>query len=337
MRKVFLLAALLTVLALPMTVFAQSELDPTVTPTWGSVTLLPPFLLDPYVATVGIGGTLDVSAANVGSGCLGFTDAAPAFVLNITGAAAGLTFALVSEQDTTIIVATPDGQFLCDDDSGGSLNPLVRVENAAAGAYTVWGGTYSQSSSLGYLVVSEAGGSLSDLVTTAFGSLIGFTSSGGGGGFSSAAGSELDANVPANYGSLDLASGFSPSPSTIDVVSGAAEGSQVDVSLLNPDGEFNCRGYATISPDFSINWTGGGDLLRIFFAAEGDATLIVRTPDGSFVCNDDFDGLDPLVDIASPAAGEYDVWVGTYFQGENSAGTLYITESSSATPSNPNS
>ncbi len=337
MRKMFLLVALLAVFALPMVVSAQKTdapggLDPNGTPIWGSVTVLSPFVLDPYVATVGIGGSVDISASGVGDGCLGFTDALPSFVFNLNAATPSLTFGLVANNDATLVISTPDGAYLCDDDSGGSLNPLITVTNAAQGAYAVWGGVYSQDFTLAYLFISETSGSLTDIVTAGFGSFVG-TSGGIVDPGTPSGDLTLDASLTPNYGATDLAPGFTPDRFSVSVVSGNAEGSTVDVSTENPGGDFACRGYATIAPDFVVNWAGGGANLRIFYVAEEDSTLIVQKPDGTFACNDDFSSLNPLVDIANPQAGAYIVWVGSYAEGNNAEGTLYVTENMALDPS----
>jgi len=46
---------------------------------------------------------------------------------------------------------------------------------------------------------------------------------------------------------------------------------------------------------------------------DADIGLIVRTPGGAWLCNDDAPGrdFDPLVRIARPAPGRYLVWVAT--------------------------
>ena len=53
--------------------------------------------------------------------------------------------------------------------------------------------------------------------------------------------------------------------------------------------------------------------LGVMFEGDGDATLIVRTPDGKFVCADDADGnanLNPLVD-PRPARPPAVTWSGS--------------------------
>jgi hypothetical protein len=74
-----------------------------------------------------------------------------------------------------------------------------------------------------------------------------------------------------------------------------------------------CGGLVNVAPDFAVDWSGEAKALGVMFEGDGDATLLVRTPDGGFLCADDangFDNVNPLVVITKPAAGQYLVWVG---------------------------
>lgn len=140
---------------------------------------------------------------------------------------------------------------------------------------------------------------------------------------SSSSGGELDYSLEAYFGEVELEAGFIPDPYTLDVTSGGS----VDASYIGGE----CRGYAAEAPDFQLTWSGDSSLLRILFAAEGgvgDTTLLVNLPNGDWVCNDDgpTTGLDPVVSIDYPAEGVFDIWVGSYSEGENVQGTLSVTE-----------
>ncbi len=122
-----------------------------------------------------------------------------------------------------------------------------------------------------------------------------------------------------NYGAVSLASGFLPDPYSVGVTSGGSVG----VYYLGGP----CRGYATSSPDYRLQWSGGGPRLRFYFIGGGDTTLVVRNPGGSWYCNDDGAGYpNPLIEFSPPADGQYDVWVASYSAGQFISGTLYITE-----------
>lgn len=138
-----------------------------------------------------------------------------------------------------------------------------------------------------------------------------------------ASGGELDYTLEPNFGSVDLSAGFTPDPHEVEMVSGG----NVDVFAMDIGSD--CTGYATSAPDFRLNWSGSSEALRIVFIgneAGDDATLIVNAPDGSWICNDDFTGFDPAVEIYEPLEGQYDIWVGSYSSEDFIEGTLYITE-----------
>jgi hypothetical protein len=44
--------------------------------------------------------------------------------------------------DTTLLVNTAGGAWVCNDDSYGGTNPTVDIPNAGAGQYDVWVGSY---------------------------------------------------------------------------------------------------------------------------------------------------------------------------------------------------
>jgi hypothetical protein len=144
---------------------------------------------------------------------------------------------------------------------------------------------------------------------------------------SEAASGELDMSLPSNFGSTDLTAGFTPDPFSVDLVSGGP----IDVTYLGSD----CLGYATQASDYDVTYTAGNQsLLRFYFVADtADTTLIINAPDGSWHCNDDAPGtIDPVVDFASPEAGRYDVWIGSYASGTENSGTLFVTELESNGP-----
>ena len=137
----------------------------------------------------------------------------------------------------------------------------------------------------------------------------------------------LDYTQPAAYGEANLAAGFSPDPYSV----GMTVGGPVDVSYLGS----SCTGFATQAPDLRINFSGAGAaLLRLYFVgSSGDATMVINDPYGNFYCVDDsFGTVNPTIDFNNPAAGTYDVWVGSYASGTNLAGTFYVTENSGNHP-----
>jgi hypothetical protein len=73
-----------------------------------------------------------------------------------------------------------------------------------------------------------------------------------------------------------------------------------------------CRGFVSTSPDHQIQ--NAAALPYVRFVVNGgtlDTTLAVQLPDGTYRCNDDFEGFNPMVEGPLPA-GLIKVWVGGY-------------------------
>ncbi len=129
---------------------------------------------------------------------------------------------------------------------------------------------------------------------------------------------------------LDLAAGFPLDPTFVSVNGGG----EVDASLLGPD----CKGFINRNPVATVNWTGAAEMLRAFFYSDSDSTLVVLTPDGKLVCNDNANEqlLDPVLDIKNPVPGKYRIWVGSAADRQRIPGILVLTakpETSTSTPS----
>jgi hypothetical protein len=123
---------------------------------------------------------------------------------------------------------------------------------------------------------------------------------------------------------LALPHGFTPDPYERSAQSGGQPA--VDVSYLGG----GCSGFAAQAPDFDIRLSGSSPLLCIWFEADtpgADTTLIVNTQNNQWVCDDDGAGdRNPVVRINNPVDGTYDIWIGSYTDGEYISGTLKITE-----------
>jgi len=136
----------------------------------------------------------------------------------------------------------------------------------------------------------------------------------------------LNFSLPPVFGSTALISGFLPDPFTVGITAGGP----ANVGYLGS----GCAGNATSAPSFSVTYTSGSfTLLRFYFIGSGDTTMVVNSPSRSYFCNDDsFSTNNPTVDFNTPTSGRYDVWIGTFVQGANISGTLYVTERSSNRP-----
>lgn len=126
--------------------------------------------------------------------------------------------------------------------------------------------------------------------------------------------------MQSNFGTVTLEAGFVPDP---HVVSGTS-GGNIDASTLSA----GCSGWVSSTPDHILDARGAFSTMRILGHSSGDVTLVVQKPDGSYLCNDDAEGTDPVVE-GSFAAGSYRIWVGSYEQGRNAQYRLGFSELSS--------
>ena len=74
-----------------------------------------------------------------------------------------------------------------------------------------------------------------------------------------------------------------------------------------------------------VNFNSVGGVLSFTFQSNGDTSLVINGPDGRYYCNDDTNGLDPVLTWRNAPSGQYDVWIGAV--GAPAGGTLLFSES----------
>lgn len=130
-------------------------------------------------------------------------------------------------------------------------------------------------------------------------------------------------NANPSFGTISLSAGFTGDPRIINVTAGG----RLSAQSIDPD----CRGSVANAPDVRLNYEAGGSLpLIISVGSDSDTTLAVNGPDGSWYCDDDTNGTNPVVRFNSPQSGRYDIYVGHYQQGSRIPAQLYISEVTSA-------
>jgi hypothetical protein len=139
---------------------------------------------------------------------------------------------------------------------------------------------------------------------------------------STAALAQPNFNANPSFGTINLSSGFSPDPRVIAVTAGGRYSAQ----SIDPD----CRGSVANAPDVRLNYESGSLPLIISVDSDSDTTLAVNGPDGTWYCNDDTNGVNPVVRFDSPQSGRYDIYVGHYQEGSRIPARLYISELRSA-------
>ena len=110
------------------------------------------------------------------------------------------------------------------------------------------------------------------------------------------------------FGSVSLEAGFDPDPYVVEVRAGGDFGAAV----LGAD----CHGFINAErPNFRLDYSAGTYELGFYVEGHGDHTLVVNTPSGNWLCNDDHpDASDraPGILIPDPESGSYEVWAGVY-------------------------
>ena len=186
----------------------------------------------------------------------------------------------------TVVVERPDGTVEC----GGFFNSSVTLADAESGDYAVWVGTTTPTlaSFSATLTLSET-----DPDPGSFGA---------GGGLAYAEGTYVTLDLTAPPARLTLAD-----DGRADLAVTAS------VAVPNPVQGLWCIGSVGTSPTAALTLSGGGPVAVTTTDAlsEADLVMILRTPSGVWFCSDDADGADPGVQIDTPEAGDYLVWVGT--------------------------
>ena len=129
-------------------------------------------------------------------------------------------------------------------------------------------------------------------------------------------------NANPSFGTIALGSGFSGDPRIINVTAGG----RLSAQSIDPD----CRGSVANAPDVRLNYDAGSLPLIISVDSDADTTLAINGPDGTWYCDDDTNGTNPVVRFNNPQSGRYDIYVGHYQEGSRIPARLYISEVTSA-------
>ena len=260
-----------------------------------------------------IGGAID--ASYLGGYCNGHVNEAPDLRLYWEGNTQALLFTFNTDdsgEDPTLLINLPDGTWLCNDDAFEStLDPMILIEEPQNGQYDIWLGNYDANGNIfGNLIISDLN-TIENYLEA--------------GGLSETGLTKLDFTLPPTYGMLHLSKNFSPDPYVVSATSGGS----IEITELALG--INCVGFASTAPDFSLNWTGSAQNLIIRFKPlddETDTVLIINTPDGQWICNDDehSNTLNPAIHLKDFGEGRYDIWIASYNKGEMVEGMLIMTE-----------
>jgi len=323
-----------SVLNFTMQNVVTTEFSPDQDPIYGTLSLGSEnnLHIDPLMVsmTSGLVEGYGVDATTLGPGCTGTIPSRPDVVINWSGyeGVDRLRVFFLSLADPTLVLVTPNGEVLCNDDLNPlMLDPFIEINDPQPGRYAAYVGNFEPDMvNPGFLVVTTQE---YDPATLDIAQL-----------FPRDVDPRAAANETLSLDVLDLESGsaIEPANGRLDV---AGLPYQQELSAGGELGMFNldqpnslCTGFISSGPTFRFNWSGNLDQLVLYFESGADATLNVLAPDGNFYCDDDIQGannLNPLVSL-QPAAGTYYVWVGSFSPDVKVDGILTITNDANATP-----
>ena len=300
-RKFAFLLAISFYFTLLSGVFAQ--VDPTLLPTHGIITLSAGFSPDPTVIEVTAGGSEDTNSS--GNCSARYLSSMPNVRVIYEAGEYPLRFFIDDPvSDTTLAIHAPDGSWYCVDDSAG-LQPIIDFQNPLSGQYNVFvGNFFSDQLPTVSLQITER--------IREFGPDIRM----GG----------IDFMGDPSNGTVVLESGFRPTPHSSAVIAGGP----VDSSVLIDANNRPCdAGQIPANPTIRLQFVAENRPLRFFVnGLHTDTTLAINAPDGRWYCNDDVIELHPIIDFIAPLSGQYDVFVGTFSENEHNLpnAILFITE-----------
>jgi hypothetical protein len=285
--------------------------------------------LDPTFVSVQAGGEVDASLLS--SECVGFINDQPVVTVKLANAVPYADVFFMSDSDPTLVVLTPDGQLLCNDDwHDDVLDPSLQLTDAPAGVYRIWIGSYAKNQLIpGVLVLTTK--PEFNLGAFSLGGLIQRPPTPKAAGLPDVE-TAREAGIKAI---LDQAAeaveftGEEPVNASL-TVSGTIPLFQL--GLPNPA----CNGLVSGVPDFVFDWTGEGEQFTVFLEGDSDATLLVLSQDAELLaCGDDVEdgvNINPSVTVTGATPGLYGVWVGRLDPSRPVIGTLTITTAADAAP-----
>ncbi len=293
-----------------------------------SISPPPGFTLDPFFVSLQGGGRVD--AGILDKACTGYVPTIPSVAFDYQGEGDLLRTFFYSDGDPVLVVQTPDGGFLCNDNTNRQLlDPSVYIDAPAKGRYNIWVGSRKENDLIpGVLVFTQR--PAVDLGTFALGNLIRRPA--------------LPALLPtrdrvagavrrlaearAQAKALPLAADGTPLTSTV-----TADGVLPAIELTS--GDQLCNGLISLKPDLAFHLDDAPNAVSIFFEGDADTALLVHGPDDALFCADDGQdpaNLNPSIAVSEPPAGDYLVWVGRIDASQPVTGTLTVTAGGDAQP-----
>lgn len=272
------------------------------------------------------GGAYDSEQAHLGRHCMGWTSTAPNFNLELEHGARNLRISgdtLVRGSDDALIVVTPSGDVVCNQDGGGTFGttPVVDIANAGPGVYHVWV-TNEMSMAQGDTNIHvrlDEGGAPTEQAFEQHQAL---------------AERRLDVTTTDGIAHNSIGANFRPFEQAV-VAGGPGSASHADRDRA-------CTGSVPLQPQFIVELTAPIPLLRMFISlapgSDADTTLAILGPENRWFCRDDGlrGNVSPDLEIFDAAPGLYRVWVGDFRSFSTSIpATLHVTREARTGVLNP--
>ncbi|WP_439632591.1 hypothetical protein [Glycocaulis sp.] len=280
----------------------DNSVDVAARPLHGQTRLRSGFSPNPFSADVQAGGPVDSTLALAGHTtvegyCYGQVTRAPSFRLTWSGQDGPLYISTDSDTDTLLLVNAPDGGWWCDDDSAGNLNAGLVIDNAPAGVYDIYVGSFDTEPAPSRLFISQTG----------FGP--------------EAISMRADPSLEPRFGAFTL----DPASSSVPYEQELEAGGPLRAYQAGFTSTDFCVGHVSREPSLVINWAPDeATAFAVYLDAERDTTIAVQLPDGSWRCDDDGSvGLNAGLSL-NGAPGLYRIYAGTYGS-EPAPARLHIT------------
>ncbi len=228
------------------------------------------------------------AADELGAGCTGFLPGAPLLVLRVAEATPARVWT-DSTDDLVLAIQGPDGRVRCDDDSGQRFNPRLAF-TLTPGEHRVWVGTFEEGSRASFALHVESGEAPDD--------------------------SGLHPEAPPTVAALTP---------ELPIWGHTASGDTVG-EIPAARARAGCAGHVPLGPHVRLTLEEPR-VVQLDATSADDLVLLLRRPDGRFLCDDDGGGgLAPRI-RAGLAPGTYEVWVGTFEVAANAEFELTIAAS----------
>lgn len=304
MKAVRLMAGVVALVAFAASAVPASALTRWADPTFGKATLDAGGggVAVPIVA----GGPIDAAGqGGLPDGCAGFMNLSPDFRFEFLGGTDVLVVTATAAVGTTIVVDTPGeaGGWLCS--AAGEEPARVTIPLPTEGVYNVWVGTVADAGRHSALLEVRVGAPAAAAAV---------------------AGAALTPDAAPLFGAAAVAFPLTRIDAAI------AAGGTIDAARSVGAG---CAGFITAAPTYRLTVapTETARLVIRVRQTRVDTTLVIRQPDGTWLCaDDDADTLDATVMYRTPVPGTYDVWVGTYAPTAPVSAVLRIAEPNPGEP-----